>query len=327
MREQKPLISVVICTFNRAELVGDALKGLSRQTLEVGQYEVIVVDNNSSDQTKEVVDGFVEKNINFRYCREQKQGLSYARNRGIDEARGRYVGYIDDDCRVPEGWLVQAKKTIDEVGPTVFGGPFFPFYQTQKPRWYLDRYGAFEVTDHARALGQGEFVYGGNMFFEKQALVKIGRFDPNYGMSGHKLGYAEEIQLQKMLRDNIENYLAYYEPKLYVYHLVRAEKMLLRWIIRKRIVEGRQILEKELIGTGSLMSLPKFVYSNLTLVVRFMGGLTTEPMFRDRAKYPYYQNYFYERTSLHIKRITRLWEIYTMKKRKSINTCKENGVS
>lgn len=101
-------ISVVVCTFNRADILPLALQSLCEQTPHHDQTEIIVVDNNSPDNTRQVVDEFIEKYPNIRYCFEPIQGLSHARNRGWREARGEYVGYLDDDAKAPPEWLHSA---------------------------------------------------------------------------------------------------------------------------------------------------------------------------------------------------------------------------
>ncbi len=82
-------ISVVVCTFNRANMLATILQSLCEQSIETSEYEVVVVDNNSTDDTREVVDEFHRCFSNIRYCSESKQGLSHARNRGWREAISR----------------------------------------------------------------------------------------------------------------------------------------------------------------------------------------------------------------------------------------------
>ena len=126
-------ISIVICTQNRADLLADLLQTLSKQDLFRAFYEVIVVDNDSKDRTRRVAEDFCHKYENARYCIELQHGLSYARNRGMLEAKGEYVGYVDDDCKLPAQWLTVAKEIIDQIAPAIFGGPTYPFYNSQKP--------------------------------------------------------------------------------------------------------------------------------------------------------------------------------------------------
>ena len=117
----KLAISVVICTYNRAELLANSLQTLCEQTINKSDYEVLVVDNNSQDSTPNLTESFCRYYPNIRYFLETRQGLSHARNRGWQEAKGLYVAYIDDDCKVPEQWLTIAMKIIDRIAPTAFG--------------------------------------------------------------------------------------------------------------------------------------------------------------------------------------------------------------
>ncbi len=177
------LISVVVCTYNRCDLLEQVMKTLVIQTLSRDQFEIIVVDNNSKDGTSKVTDLFIVNNpeTNIRYALETKQGLSHARNRGWKEAKGEYVSYIDDDCKAPGQWLEVAKQIIDQHFPTIFGGPYYAFYSSPKPNWFKDSYGSHTLGDQAHPMGLDEFVSGGNIFFQKSLLQKIGGFDPNLG--------------------------------------------------------------------------------------------------------------------------------------------------
>lgn len=155
------LISVILCTYNRADLLATALQTLCEQSLDKREYEVIVVDNNSADETRQVAEAFCRDYANVRYVFETRQGLSHARNRGWREARGEYVAYTDDDCKLPSQWLAVAKQVIEEISPGVLGGPYFAFYNTPKPRWFKDSYGSRDLGDQARALTTSEFLVGG----------------------------------------------------------------------------------------------------------------------------------------------------------------------
>lgn len=125
-------LSLVICTHDRARLLEDALGSLARQGVpaDVG---VIVVDNQSGDATVGVAAAFARRHSWLRYCVEPRLGPVLARNTGLREARGRYVAYVDDDCRLPAGWLTAALHVLDQIGPDVFGGPYFAAYNSSRP--------------------------------------------------------------------------------------------------------------------------------------------------------------------------------------------------
>src|SRR5687768_7478899 len=118
--KKEPAISVVICTYNRDKFIGEALNCLAKQTLSVDAFEIIVVDNNSTDNTVQIAKNFIATHpeLNARYVLEPNRGLSFARNRGIQEAKAPIITYIDDDAEAEPGFLqsiadfMHADKTI-----------------------------------------------------------------------------------------------------------------------------------------------------------------------------------------------------------------------
>jgi glycosyltransferase involved in cell wall biosynthesis len=160
-------ISVIICTYNRDELIQDCLRSLVNQTLDSKLYEVIVIDNNSSDNTEKVTKQFIKNLPNFRYVKEIKQGLSHARNRGYHESRGEYIAYTDDDARADKKWLEQAYNIIQEKKAEIFGGSIRPYYCSPRPKWFLDKYVAGIMGDRPRYLKKNEFLTGVNIFLKK----------------------------------------------------------------------------------------------------------------------------------------------------------------
>ena len=309
---RSPQISVVVCSYNRAELLSMALQTLCDQTLEPATYEVIVVDNNSVDNTRAVVEGFARRHFNIHYYLEPEQGLSHARNRGWKEARGEYVAYIDDDCKVPEEWLAVAKDIIVRVSPSVFGGPFYAFYNTPKPRWYKDSYGSHEPGKQARVLDRPECIniYGGNAFFLRTVLEATGGFDCKLGMTGGKLAYGEETALIRMIASRIPEHVIYYDPRLYVYHLVQPQKMTIRRTIQASFIRGgyshRVFQSHAPLKVGRRRILKEAVRTSIAMSIDLARSLFR----RDRVRYPYIQHYWYENTLRHVRKLGMLYEEY-----------------
>ena len=294
------LISVIICTYNRSDLLAGALKTLCCQTtVDKSEYEIIVVDNNSTDETLEVVQGF----SGVTYYLETKQGLSYARNRGWQEAKGRYIAYIDDDCEVPETWLAAVKDTIERIASGVFGGPTYAFYNSPKPVWYKDSYGSYEPVKKPRILRGEECTYikGNNMCFRRTLLEAIGGFDVTLGMSGEKLGYHEDTDLILRIAVAFPNEVIYYHPDLYLYHLVREEKMNLLWYFRAWFAIGQYSVSSSNVSRANAAhQLGKQILSHLLSIIKYFArGL----LFRDHIRYPYFQNYLYERGFVYFKEL------------------------
>jgi len=142
-------------------------------------------------------------------------------------------------AKAPEQWLEIAKQIIDQHSPAIFGGPYYAFYNSPKPKWFKDSYSSHTLGDQAHPLEFNEFVSGGNIFFRKSLLQEIGGFDPKLGMIGNKIAYGEETALQIYIRESMPYELIYYDPELYVYHLVRTEKMSLKWSFCQHFSHGR----------------------------------------------------------------------------------------
>lgn len=286
----------------------DLLQTLLEQTLVLDKYEVIVVDNNSKDNTRELVDVFAQKYSNIRYCFEPKQGLSHARNRGWQEAKGEYVGYIDDDCKAPKQWLQIAEKVIECFSPGVFGGPYYPFYNDPKPYWFKDLYGALYMGKESRILDDDEYLSGGNIFFRRELLAKTNGFNPSLGMAGRKISTGEETALQFYIRTNSPNEVIFYEPELFVYHLVPLKKMNLKYKLLLSFVAGSSY-HKAVNHTSSskIDSRIKILSKMIIFVPKWMYYLTVKTILRNRSKFPYYKNYWYE---IAIKKVSIIGALY-----------------
>ena len=300
-------ISVIVCTYNRADLLGGALETLSRQTPHASEYEVIVVDNNSTDNTHDIVAGFDHLG-NVRYCSEIRQGLSHARNRGWQMAQGEYVAYVDDDCRVPDHWLGAAAEIIEHMSPAVFGGPYFPFYMTPKPAWFKDSYASNHKGDDARPLAQNEYLSGGNIFFRRSLLQELNGFDARLGMRGDSLGYGEETAMQRRIRVSRPHELIYYDPRLCVDHLVSPRKMNLRWVARQRFVDGRYSYLIFGRSSSMAMSWDQILAKMASALLAFAWHIIRGFLRRDHKLHPYVQNYLWEQAFLPLWQLGHLYE-------------------
>lgn len=300
-----PVLSVVVCTYNRADLLRDALESICEQTVEASCYELIVVDNNSRDNTREVIEDCCSRHPNVRYCLEEEQGLSHARNRGWREARGEYVAYVDDDCKVPDDYVAAAFDILTRLSPAVFGGPHYGDYNSPKPRWWKERYGSFEPSQTATDLPEGEYLQGNNIIIRRELLEAVEGFDSRYGMVGDKLAYAEETELQKRIRAMRPDEVIHYDPKVYVWHLVRPEKMTLRWNVASRFHCGRYSFRIFEHGSLQASRAPRIRLLGRAVITTFrlFGGLLLALFWRDRKRFPYLENYLYETTFMYIRNL------------------------
>lgn len=306
-----PYVSVVLCTYNRVELLNGAIRTLCNQLQPSHPYELIIVDNNSSDGTKECSLGYCDRFENVRYIFEQQQGLSHARNRGLQEALGEYIAFVDDDCEVPDDYILQLVDVLCEVKPAVLGGPAYPLYKSPKPDWYKDEYAQYELADHARPIKKNEYAYGFNMVFRRACLEMVGGFDPELGMSGDNIGYGEDIVPQRLIREKMPDEVFYYEPRVRVNHLVRSEKMTLRWAMQSRYQHGKA--RNKIFGSVGTAAPPRIVVwrKSMRCVLGLIKDAVVGSLTRDRKIYPYYQNYLYEHTSEYFFDLGRLHANYS----------------
>lgn len=248
MTARAPLLSVVVCSYNRAGLLPGCLDSLVGQTLDPSLYEVIVVDNNSTDRTGEIAAGYAELYPNFRVVTEPRQGLSNARNRGWRVACGSLVAYLDDDAKATFSWcegIVRAFQTV-LPRPAAVGGEIRPWYSCAPPRWFSDALEARTWGSHAHFLASSCARYGfsgSNMAFPKEILVGFGGFSAELGMMGGTMALGEETELFTRIYADHPHF--WYDPAISVFHLVPPGNMRLGYRFRRSFKCGAAIAQIE----------------------------------------------------------------------------------
>jgi len=181
-------ITVVLCTYNRCKSLLTALNSAAASVLPQSvEWEILVVDNNSKDATREVVEDFCKRNPSrFRYLYEPKPGKSNALNSGIREARGHIIAFMDDDVQVEPDWLQNLTASLHDGEWTGAGGRVIPEWSRPAPPWLSPQawYAAgplvqFDLGDKAGELFEPPF--GTNMAFRKSVFEKCGGFRPELG--------------------------------------------------------------------------------------------------------------------------------------------------
>jgi len=297
--------SIVICTHNREDLLPVALKSACEQSADPQTFEVVVVDNNSTDGTRDIVNRFREQFPNVQYYFEPKTGLSHARNCGWQNARGSYVAYIDDDCTLPPHWLTVARRIVNQFSPGAFGGPALPLFNEPSPPWFKESYSS-------RKLESGSFanssqLRGHNMVIRRSLLADIQGFDPNLGMKGKKIAYGEETRFFERVVKEYPDETLYFDPDFFLYHLVRTEKMTLPWLMRGFFAKGRYSYLTLHENNGRQFHTSSLVLNSIKLILLIAYDLSLGALLRDRKKYNYMKNYFYEHTAHYLKSLGRLY--------------------
>jgi glucosyl-dolichyl phosphate glucuronosyltransferase len=236
-----PRISVIIATHNRAGLLAIALESLARQTLPASEFEVIVVDNASSDGTATLVAKMSAAMMNLRYISETRLGLSWARNAGLEGAQSRYVAYLDDDARAEPEWLEALLQVFTGTvpAPACIGGPVYLNWAGLPQRvparyWPLLSYLNYGTED--RPLLEREYLVGANMAFQRELLVQIGGFSTQLGRQGAKLLSGEEAQVVALIRQQRES--IWYASRAAVWHVVQPDRIRATWLWRRIFWDG-----------------------------------------------------------------------------------------
>ena len=221
--------TIAICTYNRASLLQLCIESLSNLKFPNTDFEVVVVDNNSSDNTEEVYKQMASRfpQLKLNYIKESQQGVGYTRTRGAREAKGEIVAYIDDDCMADENWL---QYIVDfyfkHPGAMSTGGKIVPKYLVPVAGWFGKYFwglvGHYDQGNKIFQMRGVRYPSGANMHFRKAAFEKYGYFDGNLGRSGKSLMAGEEKAMYLKLINYDEE--VYYLPHVVVHHHVEGNK-------------------------------------------------------------------------------------------------------
>lgn len=207
------------------------LASVANQSAEAASWECIVVDNNSKDNTVQRVEEFQKNHpsLNIIYHFESNQGLSHARNAGIERSQGDIVAFIDDDERIVPDFIGAYIELFDNHADAMSaGGKIIAEYPTGRPQW-MSRYteqpiaNPMDYGDKIRLFPKGKIPGGGNMAMRRDIFNNIGLFDTSLGRTGKKLIGGEESDLfERMAKANMA---CYYVPRAVMYHIIPAEKL------------------------------------------------------------------------------------------------------
>lgn len=314
--------TVLIATFNRASLLDETLQSLRGLTLEAGRrWEAIVVDNNSTDDTRAVVERQARDfPVTLQYLFESRQGRSSALNAGIAAARGAVIAMTDDDVLVEAGWLnVACDALLAPRDPAVAyaGGPVKPRWETPPPRWLDlnrgDLWGTIAIQDH----GAAPFAYeverkvplGANMAARRELFDKVGGFKAELGRSSGRLVLGQEVP-EWLARVRAAGYTGMYLPAMRVHHHIPSRRLtrayFRKWWFGKGVsrsaMEAAQPITElgvDLRQTPHVLGLPRFMYGtaarDLLWWLRYSVTRRVPDAFRHEMMLAYFAGYFWAR--------------------------------
>ncbi len=274
-------VAVLIATYNRAALLGETLDVLARsETDPLMPWEVVVIDNNSTDDTRHVVRsrqaGYP---VRLTYLVERRQGRSAALNAGIAATAAPLLLFTDDDVRVEPGWLLAGARALDD-GADYVGGPVVPIWEAPPPRWLDltrgDLWGTIAILDY----GPSRFTFedrcrvplGANMGFHRSLVERVGAFRADLGRSNGRRVLGQEVP-ELLARSRAANLSGVYVPEMRVHHHIPAARLTKRYFRRwwvgkgfsKAILDATQPITEtglDLRTVPHLGSVPRFMISD-----------------------------------------------------------------
>jgi len=240
--------SVIIPTLNQSANLKQCLFHLSELSFDHDLFEVLVIDNGSTDDTKKISLSFRDKFKNFRYLFCGSPGLMAARHLGCDASKGEILCYLDDDSLVTKNWLRGISESFADESVGMVGGPCIPEYEIKPPSWL--KY-FWRETEHGKTnsflslvdfgnqkifINPG-FVYGCNYSIRKMVFLGFGGTNPDYFPEKYKqfIGDGESGLASKIDRSA---YKAVYDPTVKIHHLISQNRLTLEYFCWKRYYNG-----------------------------------------------------------------------------------------
>jgi glycosyltransferase involved in cell wall biosynthesis len=274
-------VTILICTYNRADLLAPTLDSMAGLRAPGLSWEVLVVDNNSGDETRAVVERRQHAfPVPMRYAFEGRQGKSYALNSGCAIASGTVIAYTDDDVRVPADWLEHGvRPLLERVDIDYTGGPVRPMWECPPPRW-LEPSGNLGGTIAVKDHGSEPFIFedrrktplGVNMAVRRELVERVGGFRVDLGRIGGSLLGQEQAEF--FYRTRAVDARGLYVPEMVLEHYVPARRLtheyFRRWWYWKGIsqarvhrIHGRTELGVDLMNVRRLFGVPLFLVRSL----------------------------------------------------------------
>jgi glycosyltransferase involved in cell wall biosynthesis len=285
-RRGTPRISLVVCTYNRADILPRCLQAARSQTLDASEYEIIVVDNASTDSTRAIVEQWPE--IRYLYC--PYRGLSQARNTGGHAARAPIVTYIDDDAIAESDLLEKILATFAEHPDAgCVGGRIDIHLPPELPAWYSQHFAGYYsefnpgYADVQRVAEMWEYPFGANVSYKREVLDRVGFFNLNMGRVGRNTSGGEELDAEYRIAK--AGYGIYYTPHARVEHIIKPDRLNWSHIANSARAAGRNWAYYEL----ELMHHKWTIRGDLRMLI----GTVARMINRENFHVAHSQNIFY----------------------------------
>ena len=249
------MISVIICTYNRDRMFEETVRSFLDCRNDSIDHELLLLDNNSTDKTREIGMGFAARFPWIRYINEPIQGHPHTKNRGIRESRGEIVAFLDDDVYLSSGWLTALASSFDRHPDVAcIGGRVVPHFEAERPKWLEDDlliiYGITEFGEKEREIAPPEVPIGCNMAFRREVFGQIGDFPTSLGRKpGNLLSNDENYFLLCAAKAGLKTL---YAPDAQVSHRIPPFRTTRNWILKRWYWQGISEVAMKQIGEEPL---------------------------------------------------------------------------
>lgn len=266
-------IDLAISTRNRSAYLRRALESFTGQTLdnEEDSYQIVVVDNNSTDDTQQVVTEFRKTSLAPVECIfEKRPGLSFARNAAIEKSQADVIVFMDDDAYADRGWLNALVKVYRETNAACVGGKIKLEWEAPRPDWLSDRLlyylAHLDYGDQTVLLSNYKLIpYGANISFRKSILDKVGKFETTLGRTGEIMLDSEEVELCYRIRKAGGE--IWYTPGARVFHTVSSKRLKKEYFLNSSYWKGRSGARLSLHRDGYLKTILRAIKRGIKLPI------------------------------------------------------------
>ena len=263
-------LTVAVCTYQRAGFLRQTLAGLARQEFPRDQYEVLVIDNNSRDHTRAVVAEFASSQPAPRHILETRQGLDYARNRAIAEARGDIILFADDDILVQPDWLAQmlapfATDSAHHVGAV--GGEVIPVFPDGLPPWVAEWHAPLAFRADTGPLPSQHSPMGANLAIPRAVFAQLGTFHTALDRAAGNYFSGGDSEMIRRIR--AAGLAVWFAPAAAVKHQMPASRTTFRYAARHAFDSARSRTIDRAGLPGSTGYLASRLFANLLKALGF----------------------------------------------------------
>jgi glycosyltransferase involved in cell wall biosynthesis len=264
------MLTVLIATHNGARTLPHVLQGYQQLLAVSGGWKLVIVNNASTDGTRETVRQF-ESSLPLTYCEESQPGKNRALLTGLHEAEGDLFVFSDDDATPDPGWLSALRRAADErLDYDIFAGAIRPRWEVDPKPWVLEAVNlavCYTITDPKLPAGpiSPKLVWGPNMAVRQRVFDRGYRFDPGVGPSGTNYAMGSETDFTVRLVE--AGFKAWFCPEAVVHHFIRAYQLDRKWILGRAVRFGRGTYRRRLLRQTQTPALwfgvPRYLYRQI----------------------------------------------------------------